>query len=145
MDDDHSRTRKKLYEYKRCRYKNCNFRRRSPCGGRAAWLLCWRSGLHLHDDSGSAGSGNYGPFGSPAPGSCFSVSRMGSETSHSHASSPLSKRKLGMSTLLEAPGDQAGFAPAGNQTNPTSHILVVDDDGEIRALSAEALVGFGYR
>jgi DNA-binding response OmpR family regulator len=32
-----------------------------------------------------------------------------------------------------------------SQTNPSSHLLVVDDDGEIRALSAEALVGFGYR
>jgi DNA-binding response OmpR family regulator len=70
---------------------------------------------------------------------------MGSETSPGHASTPLSKRKLGMSTLVEAPGDQAGLSPARNQTNPTSHILVVDEDGEIRALSAEALVGFGYR
>ena len=50
-----------------------------------------------------------------------------------------------MSTLLESPRDRAGPSPTRSRTNPTSHILVVDDDGEIRALSAEALVGFGYR
>ena len=50
-----------------------------------------------------------------------------------------------MNTLLEAPCDRAVPSPTRSQTNPSSHILVVDDDGEIRALSAEALVGFGYR
>ena len=50
-----------------------------------------------------------------------------------------------MNTLLEAPCDQAVPSPTRSRTNPSSHILVVDDDGEIRALSAEALVGFGYR
>ena len=48
-----------------------------------------------------------------------------------------------MNTLLEARCDQA--VPSPTRRNPSSHILVVDDDGEIRALSAEALVGFGYR
>ena len=50
-----------------------------------------------------------------------------------------------MNNLLEAPGDRATPSPTRSRTNPSSHILVVDDDGEIRALSAEALVGFGYR
>jgi CheY-like chemotaxis protein len=113
MDDDHSRTRKKLYDRR--------------------------------DDSGSTGSGNNGPSGSFALGSRFPVCRLDSETSHSRASSPLSKRKVDMSTLLESPRDRAGPSPVRRETNPTSHILVVDDDREIRAFSAEALVGFGYR
>src|SRR3989442_6619343 len=50
-----------------------------------------------------------------------------------------------MNTLLEARCDQAVPSPTRSRTNPLSHILVVDDDGEIRSLCAEALVGFGYR
>ena len=50
-----------------------------------------------------------------------------------------------MNTLFGAPRDRAVPSSARSQTNPSSHILVVDDDGEIRALCAEALVGFGYR
>ena len=50
-----------------------------------------------------------------------------------------------MNTLLEAPCAQAVPSPTRSRTNPSSHILVVDDDGEIHALCAEALVGFGYR
>src|SRR6266545_133215 len=150
--DSSPKERRKHYEYKHYRYKNCNLRRRTPCGSRVArlyrsrlhgyapqcapqrhasivrrlgdlfrpeshagggahllhcvWSAVWRarSGgvrvrrteLHLYDHSGSAGSGNNGPSGSLDLGSCFPVSRMGSETSHSHASSPLSKRKVGI-------------------------------------------------
>src|SRR5439155_4854333 len=36
-------------------------------------------------------------------------------------------------------------SPTRSQTNPSSHILVVDDDGDFRQLSAGALVSFGYR
>jgi len=50
-----------------------------------------------------------------------------------------------MNALLEAPCDQAGPSPTRRQKNSSRHILVVDDDGEIRQLSAEALVLFGYR
>ena len=50
-----------------------------------------------------------------------------------------------MSTLLESPRDRAGPSPTRSRTNPTCHILVADDDGDVRALSAEALIGFGYR
>ena len=50
-----------------------------------------------------------------------------------------------MNTLLEAPCARAVHSPTRSQTNPSSHILVVDDDGDIRQLSAGALVRFGYR
>ena len=50
-----------------------------------------------------------------------------------------------MNTLLEAPCARAVHSPTRSQTNPPSHILVVDDDGDIRQLSAGALVRFGYR
>ena len=50
-----------------------------------------------------------------------------------------------MNTLFEAPRDRAVPSSARSQTNPSSHILVVDDDGEILRLSAGALVLFGYR
>ena len=50
-----------------------------------------------------------------------------------------------MNTLLEASCDQVVPSPTRSRTNPSSHILVVDDDGEIHALCAEALVSFGYR
>jgi len=49
-----------------------------------------------------------------------------------------------MNALLEAPCDQAGPSPTRRLKNPSHHILVVDEDGEIRQLSAEALVRFGY-
>ena|SRR5438876_9879104 len=50
-----------------------------------------------------------------------------------------------MNTLLEAPSEQAGPSPTRRQKNPSRHILVVDDEGEIRQLSAKALVLHGYR
>ena len=50
-----------------------------------------------------------------------------------------------MNTLFGAPRDRAVPSSARSQTNPSSHILVVDDDGEILRLSAGALVLFGYR
>ncbi len=50
-----------------------------------------------------------------------------------------------MNTLFETPCDQALASAARSQTNPSSHILVVDDDSEIREFSAGALVPFGYR
>ena len=50
-----------------------------------------------------------------------------------------------MNTLLEAPCDRAVHSPRRRRTNWSSHILVVDDEGEIRQLSAGALVRFGYR
>jgi DNA-binding response OmpR family regulator len=50
-----------------------------------------------------------------------------------------------MNTLLETACDQAGPSPTRRQENPSVHILVVDDDGEIRQLSAQALVLHGYR
>ena len=50
-----------------------------------------------------------------------------------------------MNTVLEARCDQAVPSPTRLRTNPTRHILVVDDEGEIRQRSAGALVLFGYR
>lgn len=50
-----------------------------------------------------------------------------------------------MNTLLETPSDRAGPSPTRRQPNPSHCILVVDVEGEIRQLSAEVLVRFGYR
>jgi len=50
-----------------------------------------------------------------------------------------------MDTLFEAPCARAVHSPTRSQTNPSSHILVADDDGDFRQLSAGALVSFGYR
>ena len=50
-----------------------------------------------------------------------------------------------MDTPFEAPCARAVHSPTRSQTNPSSHILVVDDDGDIRQLNAGTLVGFGYR
>src|SRR5439155_21984368 len=50
-----------------------------------------------------------------------------------------------MDTLFEAPCARAVHSPTRSQTNPSSHILVVDEDGDSRQLSAGALVSFGYR
>jgi len=50
-----------------------------------------------------------------------------------------------MNTLFERPCDRAVPSPTRSRTNPAGHILLVDDDGEIRQLSAGALVPFGYR
>ena len=49
-----------------------------------------------------------------------------------------------MNNLLEAPCDRAVPSPTRNRTNPTSHILVVDDDVGIRDLNAEVLICSGY-
>jgi DNA-binding response OmpR family regulator len=51
-----------------------------------------------------------------------------------------------MNILSEAPGGKAASTtPTPGQTNPSSRILLVEDDPDVRQLSVEALLGSGYQ
>jgi DNA-binding response OmpR family regulator len=50
-----------------------------------------------------------------------------------------------MNTALELPCAIATVTPTQGQTNPPQHILVVEDDSDLRQLSASVLIRFGYR
>jgi len=50
-----------------------------------------------------------------------------------------------MNTLLNVPGDQAAVLPISPRTNPSSRILVVEDDREVRELNTTVLSRSGYK
>ena len=49
-----------------------------------------------------------------------------------------------MNTLLNVPGDQAAVFPISSQANPSSRILVVEDDRDVRELNTKVLSRSGY-
>ena len=49
-----------------------------------------------------------------------------------------------MNTLLDVPGDQAAVLPVSLRTNPSSRILVVEDDRDVRELNTKVLSRSGY-
>ena len=49
-----------------------------------------------------------------------------------------------MNTLLNVPSDQAAVLPISLRTNPSSRILVVEDDRDVRELNTKVLSRSGY-
>jgi two-component system OmpR family response regulator len=49
-----------------------------------------------------------------------------------------------MNTPLEIPGPTAAVTPVQGETNPLHRILVVDDDSNVRQMSAKVLIRSGY-